>query len=290
MNDRTQNLEGNVAQSYQALPDGNVAIIEGLSGSGSSRPRKFKVRIGVVRHYPGKHHPTKQHPAEDELQVDINSGFVNGFVVSSGKHEGWVRIKPVADDDRIIELSTQGDNGNVALESYIEKDEVLRGSIIPLDYFKREGFDLEQENPDNHGRVLNPRLSQMLYDFQLGQGQFQLPQRGLDLSNLTKVHFLHGGSVTVRKDGAQGGTEIGLGVAQFLAIIPDDGISIDVLMRMYNTKFSSDWDVSLAENVMGELVFCGLAREVSSGLYVRTEAANQATYDAIQNTEFSCGK
>lgn len=144
---------------------GNVAVISGKSGEGTPGQYQFSVEIGVVNHY----------SREDELRADIQSGVVGyGFCVPRGEHKGWVGIKP-AGDRKHIELSAQKNTlGEVALKLYDSHThkKVLREGNVNSDYFKREGFDLDQENLDNDGAVLSPNLSQMLYDFQLGKGQF----------------------------------------------------------------------------------------------------------------------
>lgn len=162
-----QNLEGNVAKSYQTLREGNVAVIRGKNEQGTLGGYRFFVEIGVVNHY----------SREDELIADMKSRVVDcGFSVTRGKHEGWVGIKPVG--DKFIELSAQRSTfGEVTLKLYdYKKDGSLREGKVNSDYFKREGFDLDQENLDNHGAVLSANLSQLLYDFELEQGQFQKKQ------------------------------------------------------------------------------------------------------------------
>jgi hypothetical protein len=51
--------------------------------------------------------------------------------------------------------------------------EVFRTESVDEALFRNNGFNLEIENDnDEEGTILNPVLSQLLYDFQTGQGQF----------------------------------------------------------------------------------------------------------------------
>ena len=166
MQTQDANLEGKVAQSYKTLQNGNVAVIREKSAERTPGPYQFCIEICTVKRYSG----------EDELRAGIQAKVVDsGSYVPIGKYKGWVGIKPVATDSRFVVLTYQRDSlGDVTLELYDSTSyQNLRSGTIPLDCFEREGFDLDQENLDNHGRVLSSKLSQLLYDFQLGQGQFQ---------------------------------------------------------------------------------------------------------------------
>lgn len=149
----------------QILPDGMVAVVTGKSPTGRlGQPYEFDLQIGIVRRYPTK----------DELISNLRSQGYSFYHVPIGAHRGYIGIKPTA-PERFIYLSVQRDTlGDVTLELYdAHSEQILRRGKVPSDNFRRGGFNLDQEDIDNDGEQLTPELSQLLYDFLLGQSQFR---------------------------------------------------------------------------------------------------------------------
>jgi len=150
--------------NYQSLPEGNVAII--VSKSIDTVPgNNFTAAIGIVRRYKDMRElESGPIPEFDDYDVPIDYGM----------YKGIVSIKPVLKSKIFIRLIAQRDTlGDVELGLHNENwGKLPRVSKVPSEYIKEQGFDLKKENLDNEGKILSKDLSQMLYDFQLEQGQF----------------------------------------------------------------------------------------------------------------------
>ncbi len=153
---------------YKALPQGAIAIVRGKSYDRTPGNFRFRVQIGRVAF----------HQTQAGVHNDIAAErATEGFVIPKGEHAGWVAVQPI-ERNRQIEVSVcpqdrpTGEVRLVLVDKGHASDKPVRTASVNAAIFTEQGFDLNQENINNHGVTLNPELSQLLYDFQAGQGQF----------------------------------------------------------------------------------------------------------------------
>lgn len=151
------------------LPEGNVAIVSGKSFEGAPGSFCFTLQIGSISRF----------NTRSELQAARGRAEerMKGFNVSRGEHAGWIGIKPIGGSAQFVELEVPRFEGQVRGNVQLvlmdpAREETVRTAEIPASVFVQEGFDLDGKNISNHGLILNPVLSQLLYDFQENQGQF----------------------------------------------------------------------------------------------------------------------
>lgn len=149
------------------LPTGSVAIITGKTSQGTPGDFSFKAEIGQVVRY----------ASEGALRAGIRTEEVaEGFVVPKGVHAGWIGFKPV-EGAAVLKISVKPFVGQVPDTAQLglldgDRARVIRSAEVNTARLVDDGFDLNQENPSNAGAELSLEASQLLYDFQLGQGQF----------------------------------------------------------------------------------------------------------------------
>src|SRR5918999_3298698 len=161
------------AEERKILPSDNVAVIGGKSPEGAVGDFRFTAEIGHVQRYPDY----------SALLSDMqNRNVTYGFEVPRGEHAGWVGVKPV-EPGKSIDISVPAfqdratGTAKLALYSIRDQDNPERVANVDVSVFTEQGFDLNQENASNKGVTLSPELSQLLYDFQTGQGQFAAEEK-----------------------------------------------------------------------------------------------------------------
>ncbi len=159
------------SKEHKALPPENVAVIRGKSHEGKPGRFSFTAEIGRVQRYPN----------QEAALVGVQRGEVTeGYHIARGEHAGTLGIRPL-EKGKYVTISVEPFHGEPVGKARLElyeynkaRDEEvqLRSAEVDASTFTAHGFDLNQENINNHGTALSPELSQLLYDFQAGQGQF----------------------------------------------------------------------------------------------------------------------
>jgi len=99
--------------------------------------------------------------------------------------------------------------------------------------------------------------------------------QGDGLMDMKMCQYKTGGYVEIRGEGVKEDTTIGLGIAHFLASIPNEGILPDEFIGTEKSK--KDW-------LLEDLLPAGLVKEESPGRYIRTVAANNAAYKTFPSS------
>jgi hypothetical protein len=157
---------------YQTLPTGSAAIIcDASDGSLKGHPHVFKFLITMGE--------VVDHKDTDSLERDLQERATNFMPIPFRDPTHWVGIRPL-DEDRgdilvSIEPFQEKPSGQIKLTLVrsVFDQEPIEEANIDASAFTEQGFDLNPKNGNNLGLVLNHKLSQLLYDFQLGQGQFK---------------------------------------------------------------------------------------------------------------------
>jgi hypothetical protein len=172
-------LEDSAVQEVERklIPDGNVAIVGGMSRSEPSgiptdgKGPRFWAYIGTVARYEGdakteedeKLRELRRSGASvpDDFETDDRSELIELTHLEDGV---VIAAYPVGEQVRLDLLRESFD---------LQTPE--RTTNVPAAFFREHGFDLDTSNRGNIGKELDPEISQRLYDLQVGQGEFTVP-------------------------------------------------------------------------------------------------------------------
>jgi len=94
--------------------------------------------------------------------------------VPQGKHAGDLLILPFPGEKYLINIfRSSQDEVDLVLYTNDQAKRVIRTATVHPAQFTSHGFDLDPANQNNYGKILNHQLSQFIYDFHEGQGQFK---------------------------------------------------------------------------------------------------------------------
>ena len=153
-------------REYKLLPEGNSAVV----WNSTADHKFFIIRIGEA----------VVHKKTEALERDLKERATDWACVPSHPHATpthWIGFKPFGERSWsvMVEYGLQ-EQGKVRLSlvrGVFDWHDSFGQTIVDEALFKDNGFKLEIEREhDEEGTILNPTLSQALYDFQQGQGQF----------------------------------------------------------------------------------------------------------------------
>ncbi len=150
----------NAASEKEKLTADQDAVVVGKKYEGAYL--SFMIDIGAVMYFQKKN--------ELEMQSKIaNKEVDHVFVIADGKHAGWVGVGniPVAMKDKKIKI--------VVLNKYLVRLVLLKREAAGQTEIKSKavcasditskGFNLDNNDANNYGKMLTPQLSEYLFEF-----------------------------------------------------------------------------------------------------------------------------
>lgn len=158
------------------LPEGNVAVVEGISdphyvGPDDGKGDRFWVNIGIVNRF----------RQEDLELAKALWGFMplemRPRITETVRGSEWMATTTL-EDGVFIAVYPQGETTRLELlDISYDKVDPKRAVDLPSSFFIDHGFTLDTNDRSQIGSVLDPELSQRFYDLQVGQGEFFVPEK-----------------------------------------------------------------------------------------------------------------
>ncbi len=175
---------------YQNLPDGHSALIVGAAGMGTPSELHLLFGIGKLYLY-GDEAELRTEGFEKGVVKYAYTSILNGKTIKIGVmptvgygERMGIEI-PFSSNEKFLNKGIDNDvilnrwgnpgkyDGRAVVSTATLKEGLFTDEGVCIDELVRQNVSNQGVLLHNHGQILNERLSQLLYDFQLGQGQFE---------------------------------------------------------------------------------------------------------------------